>query len=291
MISSMTGYGKSVIEKDSIIAEVEVKSLNSRFLDISVHLPKALFSRELEIKGLIRKLIHRGKITVFATTNNENSKSNSCLIDEDGVKRAVELVEKIKSTAKIDEDTTLAELINFQDMFLIEKTSDEENQFELISAALLDALNKLVEMRRREGNELKNDLLNRLNKIDNLLNEIETNFSNEINQYFEKLKQRAKQLYSEFIEDQNRLNSELALLVDRYDITEECVRLRSHIKMFKDTMENSGEIGKKLNFISQEINREANTINSKSISTIISHSGILIKEELEKIREQIQNIE
>ncbi len=291
MISSMTGYGKSVIEKGSIIAEVEVKSLNSRFLDISVHLPKALFSRELEIKGLIRKLIHRGKITVFATINNENSKSNNCLIDENGVKRAVELVEKIKSTAKIDENITFAELINFQDMFLIEKTSDEENQFELISAALLDALNKLVEMRRREGNELKNDLLNRLNKIDNLLNEIEANFSNEINQYFEKLKQRAKQLYSEFIEDQNRLNSELALLVDRYDITEECVRLRSHIKMFKDTMGNSGEIGKKLNFISQEINREANTINSKSILTIISHSGILIKEELEKIREQIQNIE
>ena len=164
-------------------------------------------------------------------------------------------------------------------------------EFELVKSALNNALDKLIMMKKKEGLELSKDLAKRIEKISVKVSEIEAEFRKSINDYHSKLKQRISELTGNVEINEDRLNLELALIADRADITEESVRLRSHLKFFKESLKNEKEPGKKLNFLCQEMNRETNTISSKSISTSIIHSSVLIKEEIEKIREQIQNIE
>ena len=161
----------------------------------------------------------------------------------------------------------------------------------MIEKSISLAFDNLEEMRKKEGLELAGDLKTRVNLIADTVAKIESECGNSIKEYFNKLRSRAEELINEFKDFNDRLEMELALLSEKYDVTEECVRMKSHIKLFINALESSDEAGKKLNFICQEMNREVNTINSKSVSTEISHQGILIKEELEKIREQIQNIE
>jgi uncharacterized protein (TIGR00255 family) len=161
----------------------------------------------------------------------------------------------------------------------------------LVEKAIDAAVDSMNNMRETEGKELEKDVRKRLGMIEDSLNKIEGQKEDDLKTYFQKLKERASQLVVDLAENEQRLMMELALLAERYDVTEECVRLRSHIKMFNDTLDKSEDVGRKLNFILQEMNREANTINSKSVSSEISHAGISIKEEIEKIREQIQNIE
>ena len=168
------------------------------------------------------------------------------------------------------------------------KASEE---FGLVVEAIDSAIDNLNTMREAEGRELEKDLWKRVQIIEDALNKIENVSDESVKTYFEKIKEKAKQLVAELSNNHDRLNMELALIAERADVTEECVRLRSHIKMFIDTVAKSEDAGRKLNFIVQEMNREANTINSKSVSSEISHNGISIKEEIEKIREQIQNIE
>jgi uncharacterized protein (TIGR00255 family) len=164
-------------------------------------------------------------------------------------------------------------------------------EFEIVKSALNKALDKLILMKKKEGTELSRDLAVRIEKIIKNVSFIETEFRKSINEYHDKLKQRIQELIGNVEINEDRLNLELALIADRADITEESVRLRSHLKFFKESLKNENEPGKKLNFLCQEMNRETNTISSKSISTSIIHSSVLIKEEIEKIREQIQNIE
>jgi uncharacterized protein (TIGR00255 family) len=167
--------------------------------------------------------------------------------------------------------------------------SDEE--YNLTIKAINQSIEKLKAMRVEEGTQLVNDLLNRVDIIDNTVDKIGEFAKNSVDEYFQKLKERAKELVEKFEDYDDRLKMELALLSEKYDITEELVRLKSHISQFRQTLDSQVEVGKKLNFVVQEMNREANTINNKSVSLEISNLGIVIKEELEKIREQIQNIE
>jgi uncharacterized protein (TIGR00255 family) len=176
-------------------------------------------------------------------------------------------------------------------MLFKDDSAQASEEFDLVVGSIDSAVDELNKMREAEGRELEKDLKKRVALIENSLNEIEKSSGESIRVYFEKVKEKAQQLVADFSNNNDRLNMELALLAERSDVTEECVRLRSHIKMFLDTMEKSEDAGRRLNFILQEMNREANTINSKSIASQISHYGIFIKEEIEKIREQIQNIE
>jgi len=146
-------------------------------------------------------------------------------------------------------------------------------------------------MREKEGIELANDIRTRLSTIDKIVDEILDQNKSSIEENYSKFYAKAQKLTEDFVSDRERFNTELAILVDKYDITEECVRLKSHLKLFEDTIKKGHDAGRKLNFVCQEMNREANTINSKTVSSVISHNGIIIKEELEKIREQVQNIE
>lgn len=291
MVASMTGYGKGIIEAGEFSIEVEVKSLNNRFLDISFRLPKSLTNKEFELREQIKKTLKRGKIflSINISRNGNNNKNSS--YDVATIQKSVDALRKIQKTAKIKGKITLTELFAFQNSNFADSLLDVEKEWELIEKAVTLALQNLEEMRVKEGTELTLDLKSRVAIIDETVKKIELQCSNSIKDYFAKLRGRAEELINEFKDFNDRLDMELALLSEKYDVTEECVRLNSHIKMFLDTIDNSSEAGRKLNFICQEMNREVNTINSKSVSTEISHLGIIIKEELEKIREQIQNIE
>ncbi len=291
MIRSMTGYGKSRKTVSKYEVEVEAKSLNNRYSDLSLRLPKELYSREFELRNLVKKEITRGKVYLTISLKLNDSGADISAFNKAGLETTLNLLKRIKSISGVKDEITIEHLLSLQHFFMddIVELSDEE--YSEIESVVSDALKKMNEMRAVEGKELKNDMLERLLFIEENVNEIEKLLTSSVHEYFDKLKERAKELVADFSKYDDRLSVELALLSEKYDTSEEIVRLKSHIKQFRDILNNGKEIGKKINFIVQEMNREANTINSKSISTDISYKALAIKEELEKIREQIQNIE
>lgn len=292
MIKSMTGYGKGIVKEGEIIVEAEIKTFNNRFQDIGIKIPKSVLDKEFQIRTQLRKSLKRGKINLSVYLKREGTEGKALFIDQNGLNTVVSLVNQVAEQGGVKKDElNVSDFLNFQSMFITDSILDAEREFELVQKAIDLAINQVMIMREKEGKELEDDLKKRLEIIEAEIEEISKIKRDTIEEYFSKLKDRAVQLFEDLNENPDRLNMELALIAERYDITEECVRLNSHIKLFKETLSNSDEIGKKLNFIIQEMNREANTINSKTISQTISHKGITIKEELEKIREQIQNIE
>jgi uncharacterized protein (TIGR00255 family) len=291
MLSSMTGYGKGIIQKDDFTIEAEIKSLNSRYLDLSLRVPKFLLNKEFEIREKIKNRVKRGKVYLSVTVRKGELEEKFNEIDPAAVQVAVNILKDIKKSAKITDKIKLSDILLFQNMLFKDDSAQASEEFDLVVNSIDSAIDELNKMREAEGCELEKDLQKRIVLIENSLNEIEKSSGESIRVYFEKIKEKAQQLVADFSNNNDRLNMELALLAERSDVTEECVRLRSHIKMFLNTMEKSDDAGRRLNFILQEMNREANTINSKSIASQISHYGIFIKEEIEKIREQIQNIE
>lgn len=291
MIHSMTGYGKARITKNKTSVDVEVKSVNSRFFEISLKLPTVLIPYDYELKELIKTKTQRGKLSVVIHFKKDGVENGFVSIDMNKLSNHLSLIKKIKKAADIREDIKLEHLLENKEIFTSQDTELSKAEFEIVKSSLIKALDRLIFMKRKEGAELSKDLLNRIEKISRMVNEIEKELGNSINEYHNKLKQRILELTQNMEIAEDRLHLELALIADRADITEECVRLKSHLKFFKETLKNEKEPGKKLNFLCQEMNRETNTISSKSISTSIIHSSVLMKEEIEKIREQLQNIE
>ncbi len=291
MIYSMTGFGKCALEENGRIVEIEVKSLNSRYLDLSVRMPKDFYSKELEIREIVRKKVKRGKVSVFINFSRSAESFENFNLDENAVVYVAELLKKISSLSGIKKDISMRDLLEFQSMFLTEGMNGDNSEFPLIKKALDKALNEMIGMRKSEGASLKTELEKRLNIIEQNVVQIEKISKNSVKEYFETLVERAEQLFANMKNNEERLYTELALLTEKMDLTEECVRLKSHLEMFGSTLIENSEAGRRLNFIVQEMNREVNTINSKTVSKEISQMGIVIKEEIEKIREQIQNIE
>jgi len=291
MIYSMTGYGKGSISKNKTSAEVEVKSVNSRFFEVSLKLPSILFPYDFEIRELIKSKVQRGKVSVVVHFKKDGVENGFITIDDNKLLNHLTLIKKIRKAANIKDDIKLEHLLGSKEVFTSQDAELSKSEFEIVKSALNKALDKLILMKKKEGAELSRDLAVRIEKIIKNVSFIETEFRKSINEYHDKLKQRIQELTGNVEINEDRLNLELALIADRADITEESVRLRSHLKFFKESLKNENEPGKKLNFLCQEMNRETNTISSKSISTSIIHSSVLIKEEIEKIREQIQNIE
>jgi uncharacterized protein (TIGR00255 family) len=291
MISSMTGYGKGVAGNDNFSVEVELKSVNSRFLDIYLKLPNSLMSKEYEIREMIKNSVSRGKLSVILQLKNTGNGSGVSVVDKEKLKSYLSTLKEIKKISKITEKIKLEHLLYNRDLFFQSDKEFGNEVFVLIRKGLESALIQLKQMRRNEGKELAKDLKRRINVIDVKINQIMEDSGNSVNEYFNKLKERMKSLVEDVTAYSDRLELELALIADKSEITEECVRLRSHLKFFLESMEKDEEPGRKLNFLCQEMNREANTISAKTISTSVTHNSVLIKEEIEKIREQIQNIE
>jgi uncharacterized protein (TIGR00255 family) len=291
MLLSMTGFGNDLYSNDKYTLETEIKSLNSRYLDLSVRIPKELSQHEFAVRDLVKNKLIRGKITVSINLSINNSSNDGIALNESELLKTVNLLNKIKTATNSEENLNISQLLLFRENFLDEADSEIDFEVDLLLQSLSEALDNLVEMRANEGAQLKIDLEARIKIIDETLAKIENLAHNSTKEYFEKFREKAKKLSDEFVDDKDRFLIELGILSEKHDVTEECIRLHSHIKLFNDSLLKSQDVGRKLNFICQEMNREVNTINSKSISSEVSHLGINIKEELEKIREQVQNIE
>ncbi len=291
MIYSMTGYGRGEAGNEKVTFETEIKSVNSRYLDVFFRLPSSLQSKEYELREQIKNKIKRGKITLLFQIKSNESAIDIPPVDKEKLKTFLTFIKDIKKTARINEKIKIEHLLTFKELFIPDQHEFTEEEFDLVKESLDKALDELLLMKSKEGGELSKDLIKRINNIEEKIVTIENEFHNSVNKHFSSLKEKIKTLIENASEYGDRLELELALIAEKADITEECVRLKSHLKFFLESMKNEKEPGRKLNFICQEMNREANTISSKSVSTIITHNSVLIKEEIERIREQIQNIE
>ncbi len=291
MILSMTGYGKGTAGDKKTTADVEVKSVNSRYLDISLRFPSSMMNKEYELREFIKAKVKRGKISVSIQLKKNGSSDEAPSIEKEKLKSYISLIKELKKAAGITDKIKLDHLLYNKDLFESEDQGLSEKDFELIKKALGNALDQMLQMKKNEGKELSKDLTKRIEIIEGRLEEIEKESAASVKEYYEKLKEKVKALVDDLKVDNDRLELELAIIADKAEITEECVRLRSHLKFFLESLKNEDEPGRKLNFLCQEMNRETNTISSKSISTGITHNTVFIKEEIEKIREQIQNIE
>ena len=291
MIMSMSGFGKGSAGNSKLSAEVEVKSVNSRYLDISVKLSSALSNKEYEIRELIRSKVKRGKLTVIVQIKTSGLVEGETALNKEKLNNFVSLLKEIKKTAKLTDKIKLEHLISNRELFLSENMNFTEKEFEFVKKTLNDSLDQLIKMKKDEGKELAKDIRKRIGIISDKIETIQKESIASVTEYFEKLKEKMKLLVQDITPYNDRLELELAVIAERAEITEECVRLNSHLKFFLDSLDKDEEPGRKMNFLCQEMNREANTISSKSISTNITHNIVLVKEEIEKIREQIQNIE
>ena len=290
MILSMTGYGKGTVVNGKIKVEAEVKSVNSRFLDIITKLPSSILNKEYELREQIKNKVNRGKLTVFIQIKRNDGENQDVIINKGKLKNYLSFIKELKKTAKITEKIKLEHILYNKELFEAGEIDFTEEEFNVVRKALDSALDELLKMKRNEGKELAKDLKKRIEIIENKLAEIEAESNSSVKEYFEKLKEKVKLLVEDIAFEKDRLEMELAIIADKAEITEECVRLKSHIKFFTSSLEEA-EPGRKLNFLCQEMNRETNTISSKTISIFITHNTVFIKEEIEKIREQIQNIE
>lgn len=291
MIVSMTGFGKGSAGNKHLSVEAEVKSVNSRYLDISLRVPSSLMNKDYDIKEFIKSKIKRGKVSASIQIKRNGLVEDNLALDSDKLKSYLTLLKSIKKSAKISEKVKLEHLLINKDILISTNFSISEVEFSLVTVALEQALSEMVNMKKKEGKELSKDLHKRIENIENKLKEIEHEAQQSVQEYFNKFKEKIKVLIENIAQYNDRLELELAIIAEKAEITEECVRLRSHLKFFINSLENDDEPGRKLNFLCQEMNREANTISSKSVSTSITHNTVFIREEIEKIREQIQNIE
>lgn len=289
----MTGFGRGRAQTDQILLTVELRSVNSRYCEVSARLPRQLAEYETRIQNLIKQSITRGRVNIQFELELVREEGLSVQLHRDAVKGYVHLLEDLKEAAGIEETIGLGHLLSFPGVVtsIEESTEATESLWAAMEEAIGDALQNLRAMRRQEGTLLQRDLAQRLDAIEAGLTRVEERAPQRVTESRTRLLERVQEVLDDDRIDRDRLELEIILLADRLDITEECVRLRSHLQLFEETLNAAGPAGKKLNFIAQEINREINTIGSKANDTRVGHLVVDMKEELEKIREQIQNIE
>ena len=286
MIKSMTGYGRAKLSKDDREYQIEIKSVNHKYLDISVRIPKQLSYLEETIKKEIAKKVKRGKIDVFVTFENNSLEGKEIKINTELAKAYIDELKKLAEKENILSDIQVTEISKYPDVLNIQSSQDDEKITEEVLAT-----DNLVQMRETEGNKISEDLLKRLNIINKKVEEIAKLSTGLIEEYVVKLEERINEILKNQEIDKTRLAQEVVIYADKCSIEEEVTRLNSHISQFKNLLNSNEAIGKKLDFIIQEMNRETNTIGSKANNLEITNGVIDIKTEIENIREQVQNIE
>ncbi len=290
-MKSMTGFGKATKANELYELTVELRAVNNRYLDLNIRLPREFSLFENLIRERIKKEITRGKINVFVNLEKHGAQSDAA-VDPALAQKMFSELQAIHLSLNLQEPVTLAHLLNYLPLAETGSIQLEEEEFKaLLEPALQEALTQLNTMRGAEGAHLKQDMTERINNIAELTEDIKNKASGNVQETFNRMLENIRTLIGEQKMDETRLEQEVALISDKVDITEECVRMDSHLKLFRQTMEKSGETGKKLTFILQEMLREANTMNSKNANVAIQHQVIRVKEEIEKIREQAQNLE
>jgi len=293
MLNSMTGYGRSEQHNGHFACKAEIRSVNNRFIEINVRLPKYLAALELPIKKLIKSKCARGSFDLFLNLE-KNDDSSADLEVKPNLGMASQYFKafkQIKEELGLAGEIPIEALLDMKDIIKMEPLTVDESQESMILETVAAALSSLIEMRREEGENLQTDLAGRLKGIRQLTETIRERQPVVLEEYRNRLQEKIKTLTEGMELDETRLAQETALLADRCDISEEITRLGSHLEQFNNLFQKEGALGRKLEFITQEINRETNTIGSKSVDYQISQNVIEIKSLLEKVREQLQNIE
>lgn len=292
MIKSMTGFGRCEVTEGNRKYTVEMKSVNHRYLDVNIKMPKSLNFFESTIRALLKEYMERGKVDLYITFEDFSEEKYSLKYNEELAGQYLNHLNAMAEKFGLDNDIRVSTLSRYPDVFTMEQV--EVNEQELwagLEKAIRGAAEQFVESRIKEGENLKTDLCRKLDNMLTYVDFIEERSPVIMKDYRERLESKVRELLGDKQMDDARIATEVTIFADKICVDEETVRLRSHIKSTKETLEAGGSIGRKLDFIAQEMNREANTILSKANSLEISDTGINLKTDIEKVREQIQNIE
>lgn len=292
MIKSMTGFGRCEVQEAERKITVEMKSVNHRYLDVAIKMPKKLNFFEAAIRNELKNYIQRGKVDIFIAYE-DYTDTNVCVkYNKELAAEYMGYLNQMAEDFQMDNDVRVSTLSRYPEVLTMEEqTIDEEKLWQLLSKAIKGAAEGFVNTRIKEGENLREDLISKLDGMLTHVDFITSRSPQIIAEYKQKLEDKVKELLEDTKVDENRLLMEVTIFADRVCVDEELVRLRSHIETTRDTLLKGGSIGRKLDFIAQEMNREANTILSKSNDLEISNHAIELKTEIEKVREQIQNIE
>lgn len=292
MIKSMTGFGRAEASDSDRKITIEMKSVNHRYFEPAMKMPKKLNIYEAGIRTILKKYINRGKVDIFVTYE-DYSESKFCLkYNEELANEYMSIFNYMAEQFDIPNDITVSSLSHYPEVITMEEQSgDDDAVWHLLEKAVENACEQFVESRITEGEKLKADLLEKLDYMTGLVDEIENRSPGIIEEYRQRLEDKVAELLCDTPVDENRIATEVTIYADKICVDEETVRLRSHIESTKDELIEGGSVGRKLDFIAQEMNREANTILSKANDLETSNCAISLKTEIEKVREQIQNIE
>lgn len=292
MIKSMTGFGRYEFADEKRKFTVEIKSVNHRYLDLNIKLPKKLNFFESTVRSLLKEYMERGKVDVYITYEDDTEDNFSLKYNEGVAAKYLTYLNQMAETFSIANDITASKLSRYPEVFTMEEQNfDEKELAEGLVAALRGACENMVESRIAEGERLKEDLCEKLDGMLSYVDYIEEHSPEILSAYKERLEEKVKELLADRQMDDARIATEVTIFADKICVDEETVRLRSHIQATKETLLAGGAVGRKLDFIAQEMNREANTILSKTNDLKVSDMGIQLKTDIEKVREQIQNIE
>lgn len=292
MIKSMTGYGSAKGSAAGLEISIELKSVNNRYLDTSVRLPRSFLFAEETVKSAVQSHISRGKVDVYVSIDSSGADDMAVKVNEPLLKGYLEALRHIAAEYSLPEDVSALSLSRFPDVLSVEKKElDSEAVSAEISRIAEQALMDFDAMRRREGDKLMADILSRLETIESLVSVVERESPRTVAEYRARLEQKMADVLGSAGIDENRILMEAAVFADHIAVDEETVRLRSHMAQMRTMVKGGSPIGRKMDFLIQEFNREANTIGSKCQNSDIAHVVVDIKSEIEKIREQIQNIE
>jgi len=291
MVRSMTGFGRGNSEKDGKSFTIEIKSVNHRYFETNIRMPRVLIAFEDKIRKIIGEKVKRGKLDVFVTQVNYDKEDVEAYLNEKLVQSYMNCFRTLKDKYNLDGDISVNNIARLPEVITLKQKEEDVSTFDQIGLSLTKALDALLFMREREGEKLLKDLLSKCNLINSLVDKVQERAPFVVGEYKEKLNQRLNALHKEVEFDENRVAMEIAIFADKVGIDEEIVRLNSHIEQMRETLLIDEPIGRKLDFIIQEMNRETNTIASKANDLEILNTVINMKSEIEKIREQIQNIE
>lgn len=292
MIKSMTGFGRCEIAENNRKFTVEMKSVNHRYLDVNIKMPKKLNFFESAIRTELKNYISRGKVDVFITYEDYTENHASIRYNKELAAEYMKYLRQMQEDFGLDDDVRVSTLSRYPEVFTMEEPdASEEELWKELQKAIRGAAESFVQTRITEGEHLRDDLIDKLDGMLKMVDFISERSPQIIQEYRQKLEDKVKELLGDAQVDENRLLTEVTIFADKVCVDEELVRLRSHIETTKKTLQEGGSIGRKLDFIAQEMNREANTTLSKSNDLEITGCAIELKTEIEKIREQIQNIE
>lgn len=292
MLKSMTGYGKGEATSENFSVVVEVRTVNHRFSDISIKAPRFLMSLENDIRKKVTSQVNRGKIDLFFQIDMAGDAGSAPEINHPVADSYVKLFREMSETYDLNPDIPLSLLAGQKDVICLKELSVEDSDIpELTMQALSDALTALQVMREKEGEAMRKDVAERLQDLRQLLVDVSAKSAGVVEEWQGKLKERLSRLPDDVAVDPQRIAQEIAIFADRCDISEELTRFASHLDQYEALLDSPEPVGRKMDFIAQELNREANTMGSKSNNADLTQTVVAIKAELEKIREQIQNLE